>query len=135
MATLPIRTGSAAAIAGRVAAAALAACAVVVAILALRGDHRCSEVKAQVARAPVGQLGAIADETAQRCGDPRDLALVSLAITRRGQRATALALGRRMTRAQPDDYLGWLVVWRLSGDDRAWARAHALNPRGTPPRT
>jgi hypothetical protein len=125
VATLHIRAGS----------AALAACAIVVAILALRGDHRCSAVKAQVGHAPVGRLAAIADETAQRCGDPRDLALVSLAVTRRGQRTTALALGRRMTRAHPDDYLGWLVVWRLSGDDHAWARAHALNPRGTPPRS
>jgi hypothetical protein len=37
-----------------------------------------------------------------------------------------------MTRATPDDYLGWLVVWRLSADRDALARARALNPRGTP---
>ncbi|MEN3283696.1 MAG: hypothetical protein V7607_4836 [Solirubrobacteraceae bacterium] len=119
-------------IAGRVAAAALAACAVVVAILALRGDHRCSEVKAQVARAPAGRLAAIAEETAQRCGDPRDSAVLTVVLTARGQRATALQLARHMTRAHPDDYLGWLIVWRLSGDQRAHARAAALDPRGTP---
>ena len=132
MATLRIRTGSAAANAGRVAVAALAACAVVVAILALRGDHRCSEVMAQVARAPAGRLAAIADATAQRCGDPRDSAVLAVVLTARGQRSTALQLARHMTRSHPDDYLGWLIVWRLSGDQRAHARAAALNPRGTP---
>jgi hypothetical protein len=37
-----------------------------------------------------------------------------------------------MTRDHPQDYVGWLVVWRLSGSRGALARAHALNPRGTP---
>jgi hypothetical protein len=115
----------------RLAALALAACAIAVAVIALRGDHRCTEVKSRASRAPIGQLATIADETAQRRGDPRDVAVLTLVLTARGQRATALGLARRMTRAHPDDYLGWLIVWRLSGDKRAHARAAALNPRGT----
>jgi hypothetical protein len=110
----------------------LAVVSVAVAAHALRADHRCSQSKARAARAPVGQLAAIAAATADRCGDPRDSAVLALVLTARGQRATALGLARRMTRAHPDDYLGWLVVWRLSGERTALARAHALNPRGTP---
>ena len=109
----------------------LAVVSVAVAAHALRADHRCSQSKARAARAPVGRL-AIAAATADRCGDPRDSAVLALVLTARGQRATALGLARRMTRAHPDDYLGWLVVWRLSGERTALARAHALNPRGTP---
>jgi hypothetical protein len=67
-----------------------------------------------------------------RCGDPRDSALATLVLTARGQRPIALDLARQMTEAHPDDYLGWFIVWRLSGDPRALARAHDLNPRGTP---
>jgi len=110
----------------------LAVVSVAVAAHSLRADHRCSQSKARAARAPVDQLAAIAAATADRCGDPRDSAVLSLLLTARGQRATALGLARRMTRAHPDDYLGWLVVWRLSGERTALARAHALNPRGTP---
>jgi len=116
----------------RALAVVLAAVAIVVAVHALRADHRCAQVKAEAARGPVGRLAAIADETAQRCGDPRDSAVLTVVLTARGQRGTALQLARRMTQAHPDDYLGWLIVWRLSGDERAHARARALNPRGTP---
>jgi hypothetical protein len=106
----------------RTLAVVLALAAVVVAAHALRADHRCADAKARVDAAA----------TADRCGDPRDSALVALALTQRGQRAAALSLARRMTRAHPDDYLGWLVTWRLSGDKHALARAQALNPRATP---
>ena len=101
---------------------------------ALRADHRCADVKRTASTAPAGELAALASATAERCGDPRDSAVFTLALLDRGQRATALRLARRMTRAHPDDYLGWLVVWRLSGQPAALARAHALNPRGTPAR-
>jgi hypothetical protein len=113
---------------------AFAAVAVAVSVHALRADHRCSDIKAQASRAPVGRLAAVADSTADRCGDPRDSAVLALVLTARGQRGTALDLARRMTRAHPDDYLGWLIVWRLSGEERAHARAETLNPRGTPAR-
>ena len=116
----------------RLVVASLSAVAVVVAVLALRTDHRCSDAKAKARSAPRAELATIADETAARCGDPRDSAVVTLVLTARGQRATALRLARRMTLAHPDDYLGWLIVWRLSGDRAAHARAAALNPRGTP---
>ena len=45
---------------------------------------------------------------------------------------TTDGLAREMTRQHPDDYLGWLGVYRLTGDRDALARAHALNPRGVP---
>jgi hypothetical protein len=60
--------------------------------------------------------------------------VVALVLVAHGQRGAALDLARRMTRSSPDDYLGWLVVWRLTGARDALARAHALNPRGTPAR-
>jgi hypothetical protein len=116
----------------RLLLAGLAAVAIAVAATSLRSDHRCAEAKAAAKRAPAAELSAVATQTADRCGDPRDAALVSLVLTARGQRASALTLARRMTRDHPQDYLGWLVVWRLSGSRAALARAHALNPRGTP---
>jgi hypothetical protein len=120
------------AVAARLLVLALAAVAVAVSAHALRADDRCTDVKARARTAPRAELAAIADETAARCGDPRDSAVVTLVLTARGRRATALGLARRMTSAHPDDYLGWLIVWRLSGDRRAHARAEELNPRGTP---
>jgi hypothetical protein len=112
----------------------LAVVSVAVAAQALRADHRCSQSKDGAGTAPVSELAAIASATADRCGDPRDSAVLALVLTARKQRATALGLARRMTSAHPDDYLGWLVVWRLSGERTALVRAHALNPRGTPAR-
>jgi hypothetical protein len=105
-----------------------------VALHALRADHRCADIKTAAADAPLGAPTAVASAAADRCGDPRDRALVALVLTARGQRGAALDLARRMTRSSPDDYLGWLVVWRLTGARAALVRAHALNPRGTPAR-
>jgi hypothetical protein len=116
----------------RLVLAGLAVVAVAVGVFALRADHRCSEVTDRATSAPPGELARVADATAARCGDPRDSAVLTLVLTSRGQRGTALELARRMTRAHPDDYLGWLVVWRLSREPGALARARALNPRGTP---
>jgi hypothetical protein len=116
----------------RVAAIALAAVAVVVAVHALRVDHRCARVQDQAGRAPRSQLAALAREAADRCGDPRNEAWVIGVASLRGDRAAATDLARRMTRARPDDYLGWLGLYRLTGDRGALARAHALNPRGVP---
>lgn len=116
----------------RLVLAGLAVVAVAVGVFAVRADHRCSEVTDRATSAPPGELAQVADATAARCGDPRDSAVLTLVLTSRGQRDTALELARRMTRAHPDDYLGWLVVWRLSREPGALARARALNPRGTP---
>lgn len=104
----------------------------VVAVHALRADHRCAEVKSAAAHGPLTQPAAVAREAADRCGDPRDRAVVALVLVAHGQRGTARDLARRMTRSSPDDYLGWLVVWRLTGARDALARAHALDPRATP---
>jgi hypothetical protein len=93
--------------ASRLVLLALAVVGAAVGIQAQRADHRCAEVKATAAEVPLRQPAAVARAAADRCA-------------------------RRMTRSSPDDYLGWLVVWRLSGARQALARAHALNPRGTP---
>lgn len=116
----------------RALALALAAVAVFVAVHALRADHRCAALQNDAGRAPRTQMATFAREAAERCGDPRNEAFVIGIAVLRGDRAAATDLARRMTRQHPDDYLGWLGVYRLTGDRGALARAHALNPRGVP---
>src|SRR4051794_40977689 len=113
----------------RIALVALAVAGAAVGGQALRADHRCQRAQDQALRA---SAAAFTREAAQRCGDPRDEAWVIGVATLRGDRAAAIELARSMTRARPDDYLGWLGVYRLTGDRGALARAHALNPRGVP---
>jgi hypothetical protein len=115
----------------RLAALALAACALVVAVLALRGDDRCAQLKADAQTAPIGQLGAIAADV-DRCGDPRDRVVVAVRELGRGRRDAAEQIARKMTVDFRDDYLGWLAVWNLERSPAALHRAHELNPRGTP---
>ncbi len=109
---------------------ALAVVAVGVAAHALRVDRRCAQVRADAATAPVGELPALADEAAQRCGDPRDKAAIAVTVFDRGRRAAGVALARNMTTTNPDDSVGWFVLWRLSGDRLAEARLRELDPRG-----
>jgi hypothetical protein len=116
----------------RILALALAVVAVVVAALALRTDHRCAAVQDEAARAGRGALAGLAREAADRCGDPRNEAWVVGVASLRGDRASATDLARRMTRSSPDDYLGWLGLYRLTGDRGALRRAHELNPRAVP---
>jgi hypothetical protein len=116
----------------RVAALALAAVAVVVAVHALRVDHRCATLQDDAAHAPRSQMATFARQAAERCGDPRNEAFVIGIALLRGDRAAAIDLARRMTRQRPDDYLGWLGLYRVTGDRGALERAHALNPRGVP---
>jgi hypothetical protein len=111
---------------------ALAAVAVFVAVHALRADHRCAALQNDAGHAPRPEMARFARQAAQRCGDPRNEAFVIGIALLRGDRAAAIDLARRMTRQHPDDYLGWLGVYRLTGDRGALARAHALNPRGVP---
>ena len=116
----------------RVPALVLAAVAVGVAALALRTDHRCAAVQDDAGRAARAELAGLAREAADRCGDPRNEAWVIGVATLRGDRAAATELARRMTRSSPDDYLGWLGLYRLTGDRSALQRAHELNPRAVP---
>ena len=116
----------------RTLALALAAVAVFVAVHSLRVDHRCAALQKTAADAPRSQMAMFARQAAERCGDPRNEAFVIGVAVLRGDRAAATDLARRMTRQHPDDYLGWLGVYRLTGDRDALARAHALNPRGVP---
>jgi hypothetical protein len=116
----------------RVLALALAAAAVFVAVHALRADHRCAALQDAAGHAPRADMAVFARQAAERCGDPRNEAFVVGIAVLRGDRAAATDLARRMTRQHPDDYIGWLGVYRLTGDRDALARAHALNPRGVP---
>jgi hypothetical protein len=111
---------------------ALAALAILVAAHGLRADHRCAQVRADAFKVPPRALAALADVAAERCGDPRDVAAVAVTAYGRGSRSVGVRLARRMTVANPDDNIGWVVLWRLSGDRAALARAHQLDPRGTP---
>ena len=104
----------------------------VVAVHALRADHRCAQVQDRAGRAARGELAEFAREAADRCGDPRNEAWVIGVAILRGDRGAAIDLARRMTRSRPDDYLGWLGLYRLTGDRGALQRAHQLNPRGVP---
>jgi hypothetical protein len=116
----------------RLAALALAAAAVAVAVVALRGDHRCAEVKHDAAQIPLRVAPAELVVAADNCGDARDKILIATYLVARGRLSDANELARRMARSNPDDYVGWLAVWNLTRDPAALARAHALNPRGTP---
>ena len=73
----------------------------VVAVHALRTDHRCAEVKTAAAHGPLNQPAVVAREAAERCGDPRDRAVVALVLVAHRQRGAALDLARRMTRSSP----------------------------------
>ena len=109
----------------------LAAVGAVVAVTGLRSDHRCTQARTAVLH---GDYSAAAATTlADRCGDPRDRAYAAATMAQKGHPAPARQLARRMVRDSPQDYLGWLALGRLTNDQRALARAHALNPRGVPP--
>ncbi len=118
----------------RLLVAGLAVAAVVVGATSLRTDHRCTDAVEAVNHATKGELVAAARVVADRCGDTRIDVQASQALFLRGGAPPALVVARRMTRASPDDYLGWLSIWRLTGDPAALARARELNPRGTPSR-
>jgi hypothetical protein len=118
----------------RVLLAAPAALALAVGAHALRGDHRCAQVTAAARTAPGARLAAVGRDVVARCGDPRDRAVVALVLLNRGRRDLATGVARRMTATTPHDYVGWLALWRLTGDRRALEEARRLNPRGTPAR-
>jgi len=116
----------------RVMLAALAVAAIAVGAASLRKDHGCADVKAQARTGPAAALASVGEEAIARCGDPRDRAIVALVLVNRGRRREAIDVTRRMTQTTPDDYIGWLSLWRLTGDRAALVKAHRLNPRGTP---
>jgi hypothetical protein len=118
----------------RLLLAGLAVAAVVVGATSLRTDHRCNDAVEAVNHATKAELVAAARVVADRCGDTRIDVQASQALFLRGGAPPALVVARRMARSSPDDYLGWLSIWRLTGDPAALARARDLNPRGTPSR-
>jgi hypothetical protein len=113
----------------RVVLVVLALVAAGVGAHALRADHRCTRLQDRAGHAPGSALTGFARDAAGECGDPRSEAWVIGVATLRGNRSAAIGLAREMTREHPDDYLGWLGLYRLTGDRTALARAHALNPR------
>jgi hypothetical protein len=116
----------------RVILVALATCAVVLGARALRDDPRCSQVTKEAGTLPAGRLSTIPRAAIHACGDPSDRGVIALVLRARHRDDAADDLARRMTVAAPDDYTGWLLVWRFTGSRSALAVAHRLNPRGTP---
>ena len=114
----------------RVLLGALAAVAIVAGALALRTDDRCASAKDALVSARGAGMVAAATRVADRCGDPRDRARADLQLIANDHRADAVALARRMVRDNPDDYIGWVAVYRLTGSRAAFERARELNPRG-----
>jgi hypothetical protein len=117
----------------RVAFLVVAALCAVVGAHALRADHRCKDAQASARTAPAADLPGVARAIGDRCGDPREAVIGAVLIGGRGERAVATSLARRVATQHPDDYIGWLAVYRIGGDERALARAHELNPRAVPP--
>jgi hypothetical protein len=117
----------------RVLFLALALVCAVVGAHALRAEHRCTQAQADARTAAPSALPGVANAIADHCGDPRQEVIGAVLIGGRGQRDVATALARRVAAQHPDDYLGWLAIYRIGGDQRALARAHALNPRAVPP--
>jgi hypothetical protein len=117
----------------RVLFLALALVCAVVGAHALRAEHRCTQAQADARTAAPSALPGVANAIADHCGDPRQEVIGAVLIGGRGQREVATALARRVAAQHPDDYLGWLAIYRIGGDQRALARAHALNPRAVPP--
>jgi hypothetical protein len=100
---------------------------------ALRADHRCTQAQAAARTAEPAALPGVARTIGDRCGDPRAEVIGAVLIGGRGERGLATALARRVAAQHPEDYIGWLAIYRIGGDQRALARAHALNPRAVPP--
>jgi hypothetical protein len=117
----------------RVLVVCLAVLCAAVGAHALRADHRCADAKAAARTVAHAALPGVARAIGDRCGDPRDEVIGAVLIGGRGQRGLATSLARRVAAQHPDDYIGWLAVYRIGGDERALARAHALNPRAVPP--
>jgi len=109
---------------------ALAAVAIAAGAVALRTDDRCAAAKDALSAARGGDMVAAATRVADRCGDPRDRARADLQLIANDRRADAVALARRMVRDNPEDYVGWVAVYRLTGSRAAFQRARELNPRG-----
>ena len=125
----------------RLVMAGLGIVGVVVGIHALHDEHGCnSALSAAVRLDPRDRAGAGRVETklVDRCVHPSDKTRGVFALGSRCHVAQAEALARQMTRAAPDDYEGWAVLTRLlegrgrSAARAALARAHTLNPRGSP---
>jgi hypothetical protein len=116
----------------RLVLAGLAVAALVVGATSLRTDHRCSNAVRAVSIVPKGELMTAARAVTDRCGDTLTAVRASQTLFLRGGAPPALVIARRLTRSHPDDYLGWISTWRLTGDRAALARARELNPRGTP---
>lgn len=119
-------------VASRVLLVALALVCAVVSVSGLRASHGCDQAQGAARTAAAAALSGVARDIADRCDDPRDEITGAVTLGSRGERELAVALARRVATQNPQDYLGWLAIYRLGGDQRALARAHRLNPRAVP---
>ena len=122
-----------------VAIVALAAVAITVLVRTESAAAECRDAAADILLVRQGKIAQSNVDPAVRrlrdgCTDsdaPAQAAVNLAGIKRRGQ---AVALAREVTRAEPDNYRGWLILSAVLGPQdraearRARARARALNP-------
>jgi hypothetical protein len=119
-------------VAPRVLLVALALVCGGVGVSGLRSSHRCGQAQRAARTAAIAALSGVAGDIADHCDDPRDEVVGAVTLGSRGEHELAVSLARRVATRNPEDYLGWLAIYRLGGDQRALARAHRLNPRAVP---
>jgi hypothetical protein len=79
------------------------------------------------------------DAVGARCEDPETIAITAAGVKTAGHPEQAARLARIAVRRGPDEFAAWaalngaLALSDPAGAARAGARAHALNPRWTPP--
>ncbi len=121
--------------------AAVAVLCVVFGVVTLRDDARCTDARNTVLA--IGAHGggdplAAAKQVRDECEDTTSLVRAATLLSARRHFPEALAIARQMIHDAPQDYVGWLTYagvanFQHPGSARAaFARAHQLNPRGTP---
>lgn len=122
----------------RIVLIALAAVAAVVGAHALDRQHRCDRAIARVNRvapaAPEAQAIAAGHDLVTSCPAPRSI-IQPLFYLGAAHTPAAVAAARTLTRRNPDDYVGWLLLASVEHDRRAVrlanARVEALRPQVT----
>jgi predicted Zn-dependent protease len=129
----------------RIALVLVACAAVAFGISRTRQDHRCQDARQAIVtalfhhRLPEGGLAFQQRRLLGNCRDGSLLAHVSTIETTGGQRASAIALARRVTRDEPRNRVGWIALAQaLAAGDPARAaaareRARMLDPMGRVP--
>lgn len=125
---------------GRLLLVLLAALCAAVAVGATRSDRRCAatveRAKGLTSDTPEAVRRTLVQDTLDRCDSEAAPIQVAAALLFRKHTDDAVHVLVSLIRRQPDDYLAWFALARVSPDKgqagRALVRAHALNPRTVP---